>query len=91
MRNHYISVEINSRVIVTQTAKIWKKAHLYQKILAGKNYSYIYIHVQVQSKEVLTSFCLNLLLSNILFPIEAKSLKVEKKVKTSFGGGMGWN
>ena len=33
MRNHCISMEMNSRVIVTQTVKIWKKDHLCQEIL----------------------------------------------------------
>lgn len=33
MRNHYIPMEMNSRVIVTQTVKIWKKVYLYREIL----------------------------------------------------------
>lgn len=33
MRNHYISIEVNSRVIVTQKVKMRKEAHLHQEIL----------------------------------------------------------
>lgn len=33
MRNHYISMEVNSRVIVTQKVKMRKEAHLHQEIL----------------------------------------------------------
>ena len=33
MRNHCISMEVNTRVIVTQKVKMQKKAHLHQEIL----------------------------------------------------------
>lgn len=57
MKNHYISIEINSSVTVLQIAKTQKKAHLYQdssyknktvmsKLRARK------LHVQTEGKEV---------------------------------------
>lgn len=32
MRNHYIFMEVNSKVIATQKVKMWKETHVHQKI-----------------------------------------------------------
>lgn len=92
MRNHSISTEANSRVIVTQRVKMLKEAHLHQEILTS-----IKPPVQVDSRSNQQQKCSNIAVLEsapfqcILFPfLRPRGRRWRRKPRLLLGG-MRWD
>lgn len=92
MRNHCISMEMNSRVIVTQTVKIWKKDHLCQEILTWiKPFKHVASCPNPEQGSSHIALLESTPFKYTLFPIlrQRAWVRVEKKAKASFEVGWG--